>query len=79
MTDSQDKPTTAPRIGPETGLPMFAAWVEMWMAPITITARMMGMGPTALPDEPEIDRGKKDAQLPVPNPHQKAKDKDLFA
>ena len=75
MTERSDsKPQPA-----EADLPIFAAWIEMWMAPMTIAARMMGMGPQAVHDDPEIDRKREDSQLPVPNPHQKAKDKDLFA
>lgn len=73
---SRDEQT---RPGAADDLPIFAAWIEMWMAPLTIAARMMGMAPHAIDDEPEIDREREEGQLPVPNPHQKAKDSDLFA
>jgi len=37
------------------------------------------IGATLLSSEPQIDRGDHTAQLPIPNPLQKAKDSDLFA
>lgn len=60
-------------------LPLLAGWIEFWMMPFTITARMMGLGTATLADEPEIDRKRPDSQLPVPNAHQKDMDHDLFA
>ena len=49
------------------------------MMPITLTARMLGLGRVEVADDPEIDRDREDCQLPVPNSHQKDGDHDLFA
>ena len=63
----------------DIGLVLRAFWLEWWMFPITMTARMMDFGSTELADEPEVDRDPEDCQLPVPNSHQKDMDHDLFA
>ena len=63
----------------DLNLSLQAFWLEWWMMPITFTARMMGLGHTAVDDEREIDRECEDCQLPVPNSHQKDRDHDLFA
>lgn len=63
----------------DIGLSLQAFWLEWWMMPITLTARMIGMACSNAGDDPEIDRERRDCQLPVPNSHQKAMDHDLFA
>ncbi len=63
----------------DAGLPLLASWIEFWMMPVTMGARMMGMAAPIAEDEPEIDRKRDDNQLPVPNAHQKDMDHDLFA
>ena len=63
----------------DLNLSLQAFWLEWWMMPITLTARMMGFGHAEVDDEREIDRECEDCQLPVPNSHQKDRDHDLFA
>ena len=63
----------------DASLPLFAGWVEFWMWPLTVTARMMGFSVPIPDDEPEIDRVHDHSQLPVPNAHKKDMDHDLFA
>lgn len=69
--------TTTPNI--DASLPMLAGWIEFWMWPVTMTARMLGLATPVADDEPEIDRKREHCQLPVPNAHQKDMDHDLFA
>ncbi|WP_156170782.1 hypothetical protein [Croceicoccus naphthovorans] len=63
----------------DASLPLLAGWIEFWMMPVTMMARMMGMTSPVADDEPEIDRKCAHKQLPVPNAHQKDMDHDLFA
>ncbi len=63
----------------DLNLSLQAFWLEWWMMPITLTARMMGFGRADVREVPEIDRECEDCQLPVPNSHQKDMDHDLFA
>lgn len=63
----------------DAGLPLLASWIEFWMMPVTLGARMLGMSAPVAEDEPEIDRKCEHNQLPVPNAHQKDMDHDLFA
>ncbi|WP_299307023.1 hypothetical protein [uncultured Croceicoccus sp.] len=79
MADKRDTQTPFPHMPTDMGMPMLAAWMEMWMWPITMMARMMGSGEYRPDAEPEIDRACKDSQLPVPNPIQKSADSDIFA
>lgn len=70
---AMDRPFSA------ASLPLLAGWIEFWMMPFTLSARMMGFGTATMAEEPEIDRRRGDNQLPVPNAHQKDMDHDLFA
>ena len=63
----------------DLNLSLQAFWLEWWMMPITLTARMMGLGRVEVDEAPEIDRDCEDCQLPVPNSHQKNGDNDRFA
>ncbi|WP_066556142.1 hypothetical protein [Croceicoccus bisphenolivorans] len=77
MAKDTDSATETPMT--DAGLPLLASWVEFWMMPMTMTARMMGFSSPVGDDEPEIDRKCGHMQLPVPNAHQKDMDHDLFA
>jgi len=75
---SDTSPTTTTAMT-DAGLPLLAGWVEFWMMPMTMAARLMGFSSPVTDDEPEIDRKREHKQLPVPNAHQKDMDHDLFA
>ncbi|MDT0575616.1 hypothetical protein RM533_05410 [Croceicoccus sp. F390] len=77
------------RIPNDADMPVLAAWMEMWMWPITMMARLMNpgsinpfglnMNSDLVDDEPEADRDVEGGQLPVPNPIRNSKEHDIFA
>jgi len=58
----------------------FGTMLSFWAWPIAALELWTSMiGAPLLNCEPQIDRDDHTAQLPIPNPLQKAKDSDLFA